>query len=132
MGFRFAKQILQCELMRWRTKTVPFEGRIPLSTVVLCSKTRQFQCSTKLKTAQDRLQLCLPPSATSLDRIRILPQMYTKPVNVPAYARALPDIVNLECVSRHNRTLCCTSCSINSRHIPRSIYPVVHSRGYIN
>ena len=45
---------------------------------------------------------------------------------------AIPDIVNLECVSRHNRALGCASCSISSRHIPHSLYPVVHSHGYIN
>ena len=63
MSFRFAKQILRCELTWRRTQTILFEGRVPLSTVVLCSKTRQVYRSTKLKTAQDRLQLCLPPSA---------------------------------------------------------------------
>ena len=36
---------------------------------------------------------------------------HTKPVKVPAYARTLPDIVNLECVLRNNR--------LSSRHIPR-------------
>ena len=31
----------------------------------------------------------------------------------------------------HNRALSCASCSISSRRIPRTLYPVVHSREYV-
>ena len=107
MSFCFAKRILLCELTWRRTQTVPFEGRVPLSTVVLCSKTRQVQRSTKLKTAQDRLAIRWTESAFSRKRY---PRGCTR--------------------DQHDSHL--VLYVLASRHIPRSLYPVVHSRGYIN